>query len=138
MLYCIYFNATHNKNFIFILRYNFVVTSQIASGNLFAALVKKTPAFLSDFNSTPINEATASNKFLELHVYYDSLSYILSKDSPSMDIVMLLSNLGGTIGLFLGISMLSVCEIVHVLIESSILVGHQLKSKQKTRDVSES
>jgi len=39
-----------------------------------------------------------------------------------MDILMLLGNIGGTLGLFLGVSLLSVCELVHVMIESCLIV----------------
>ena len=34
-----------------------------------------------------------------------------------MDIAALLGNIGGNLGLFLGMSMLSVCEIIEILIE---------------------
>ena len=50
-------------------------------------------------------------------MYYDSLSFVSSEDTPSMDIVALLANVGGTLGLFLGISVLSLFEALHVLVE---------------------
>jgi hypothetical protein len=109
------------------------LTSQAVAGTLFAALVKSRPVYASDFTTTtPINDVTTSNKFVELNLYYDSLTYTTSTDSPSMDIVAFLANVGGTLGLFLGISLLSVCELIHVIIESGILVRHRLKNSQKT------
>jgi hypothetical protein len=113
----------------------FSLTSQTYSGNGFALIVNQTPVFFSDFNTTPITEATASNKFVQLYVYYDSFSFTSSQDSSSMDIVAFLGNIGGTLGLFLGVSLLSMCELIHVVIESCILVRHMLKDRQKTTDL---
>jgi len=70
--------------------------------------INENPAILYDFDLTPITVETASNKFVQLFIHYDSLKYTSSTDTPSMDIVTLLSNIGGTLGLFLGISALSV------------------------------
>ena len=36
---------------------------------------------------------------------------------PSMDVVTLLATIGGTLGLFLGISLMHMCELVDVLIQ---------------------
>jgi amiloride-sensitive sodium channel subunit beta len=104
---------------------SYMLTSQSVSGVEFIKLIKKNPTFLSDFNSTPLTVESTSNKFIQLYVYYDSLKYASSTDSPSMDIVMLLGNIGGTLGLFLGVSLLSICEFVHVVIESCFIVKHR-------------
>jgi hypothetical protein len=109
---------------------SFTLTSQTFTGNGYGYLVNATSTFSSDFISTPITDMTASNKFVQLFAYYDSLSFTSSEDSPSMDIVAFLGNIGGTLGLFLGISVLSVCECIHVMVESCILVkGRLIKNK---------
>jgi hypothetical protein len=41
----------------------------------------------------------------------------LLTETPSMDVVALLANIGGTMGLFLGMSLLHVCELAEVFIE---------------------
>jgi hypothetical protein len=110
---------------------SFTLTSQTISGNGYAYLVNATSVFSSDFESTPITDVTASNKFVQLFSYYDSLSFTSSEDSPSMDIVAFLGNIGGTLGLFLGISVLSVCECIHVIVESCILVKDRLNQAKK-------
>ena len=107
--------------------FTFTITTQTMTGLKYVSLIEQTPVFLSDFNSTPINEATASNKFVELSVYYDSLAYSSSKDSPSMDLVSFLGGIGGTLGLFLGVSVLSICELIHTLLESVMLVQRRNK-----------
>ena len=111
-------------------QFTFALTSQTYMGDLFAALVKSSSTLIADFANTPITAETASNKFVQLNLFYDSLTYSLSTDSPSMDIVTLLSNVGGTLGLFLGVSVLSLCELVHVMVESFVLVKHRFKQKQ--------
>jgi hypothetical protein len=105
----------------------FSTSFQTSSGIGYANLIKSKPKLTSDFSSTPINEYTASNKFVQLNIYYDSLSYTMSTDSPSMDIVAFLGSIGGTLGLFLGVSVLSVCELMHVLVEGSIIVKNSLR-----------
>ncbi len=110
--------------------FTFSLTSQTSSGIGYAKLIRETPTFLSDFNSTPITVDTASNKFVQLFVYYDSLKYTSSTDTPSMDIVTLLGNIGGTLGLFLGISLLSICELLHVLVEICLLAKKRLEDRK--------
>jgi len=110
---------------------SFTLTSQKHSGNGYVYLTEQSTVLSSDFNATPITEATTSNKFVQLFMYYDSLSFISSEDTPSMDIVALLANVGGTLGLFLGISVLSLFEAVHVLVEVFILCKNRLKNSNK-------
>ena len=51
-----------------------------------------------------------------------------------MDIVAFLGNIGGTLGLFLGISVLSVCECIHVMVESCILIKDRFKQAKKIKN----
>jgi hypothetical protein len=111
----------------------FTSTSQTYTGMLFETLVKSNPVFASDFSSTPITEETASNKFVELNTYYDKLAYTSSEDSPSMDIVAFFGSIGGTLGLLLGLSVLSFCEVFHVIFESCIHFNRRLMNGRKTR-----
>ena len=46
-----------------------------------------------------------SNDFIRLKIFYGSLSQIEYKESPSMTLFGLISNLGGVLGLFLGIKL---------------------------------
>ena len=97
--------------------YSFEMTSQRSSGYGYTRYIQENPNLSADFKTSPVNSDTASNKFVQLNVFYDSLTYSISTDTPSMDIVSLLANIGGTLGLFLGLSLLSLCELIHVLIE---------------------
>jgi hypothetical protein len=52
-----------------------------------------------------------------LNMFYDSLSYILTTESPQWDAVSLLGSIGGNLGLFLGVSLFSLCELIQVAVE---------------------
>ena len=60
---------------------------------------------------------TASESFVSLNIFYDSLSYIRTSESPQMNVVALLASIGGNLGLFLGVSVFSLCELIEVFIE---------------------
>jgi amiloride-sensitive sodium channel subunit alpha/amiloride-sensitive sodium channel subunit gamma len=110
------------------------LNSQASSGVGYVDSIIENPAISYDFDSTPITVETASNKFVQLFIHYDSLKHTSSTDTPSMDIVTLLSNIGGTLGLFLGISALSVCELLHVLVEIFLLSKKRFEDR-KTNSV---
>ena len=52
-----------------------------------------------------------------MSIFYESLSYILSEETPRMDMVSLLASIGGNLGLFLGVSVFSLYEMVEVALE---------------------
>ena len=68
-------------------------------GNLYADFINSQDNILADFNEQPISYEVAKNNFVNVWLYYSSLSYTLSTETPSMDIVSLLANIGGTIGM---------------------------------------
>ena len=65
-------------------------------------LASKTKYNPEDF-SKPIRD-----NVLKLNIYYDSLSYIHIVEKPAIDKVALFSNIGGSLGLTLGISLVSI------------------------------
>ena len=70
-----------------------------------------------DFVTKPIELETARRSFNIITVYYNSLSYTISSESPQMTVVSMLANLGGNLSLFMGVSLFSLCEIVEILVE---------------------
>jgi hypothetical protein len=52
-----------------------------------------------------------------VYVYYEDLKYTLISQSPKTDTLSLISNIGGILGLLLGISFLSFIEILEIIIE---------------------
>ena len=61
------------------------------------------------------------NSIIKFNVYYESLSYTITTETSAMDIVALLSNIGGTLGLFLGVSVLTVVELVDILLQDFLI-----------------
>ena len=54
---------------------------------------------------------------LILNVYFPELKYTEVSETPKIGVISLISNIGGTLGLFLGISLLSFVEIVEIFFE---------------------
>ena len=71
----------------------------------------------------------AEKNFVYTRIFYESLSYTLTTEAPKIDLVSLLANIGGTLGLFLGVSALSACELVEVLIQIILLRKKSKSSK---------
>jgi hypothetical protein len=55
--------------------------------------------------------------FFSINVYFSDLKYTLITQQPKYEIFDLISNVGGILGLFLGISFISFLEIFEVFAE---------------------
>ena len=86
-------------------------------GDTYLDVVQDNSNLSSDFIDRSITEENVKQSIVRLNIYYDTLSYKESEETPQMDIVTLIANIGGNLGLFLGVSMFSLCEIVTTLIE---------------------
>ena len=83
----------------------------------FSDLIKSNKILASDFVKKDINSETVRPSIIRLFVFYDSLIYSISDETPKFDLIALFSNLGGILSLFLGVSLFSFIEIIQVLIE---------------------
>ena len=70
-----------------------------------------------DFLQTKLDLEMARKSFVGLNIFYKSLSYEISTESPQTDLIWLLASIGGYLGLFLGVSVFSLFEPFVVLIE---------------------
>ncbi len=93
------------------------VSSSKLLGDDFVEYIKKNENLHSDFIRTRVNPPNAANSFVKLNIFYDSLSYELSTESAKMDIASMLASIGGNLGLFLGVSVFSLCELIAMSIE---------------------
>ena len=59
---------------------------------------------------------------LSLTIYYPDLSYTKISESPKLSTSNLISNIGGTMGLYVGISLLSLVEIIELIIEIILII----------------
>jgi hypothetical protein len=106
-------------------------TSYQILGDSYVEYIRKNAKLSSDFNTSPssIDTETARQSIVKLNVYYDTLSYTTSEDFPQWDIISLIASIGGNLGLFLGVCMFSLVEIVTTLLE---VYFHQKTTHIKT------
>ena len=83
----------------------------------------------------PTNDELNSfkNKVVSINVYFSELRYTEITETPSTSLIDLLANIGGTIGLFIGISVLSFVEIVEFLMEIIIIYYEKRKEARKLK-----
>ena len=60
-------------------------------------------------------EANLKSKLLKVNIHFNTLSYEIVTETAALSIPSLLSNIGGTLGLFLGFSVLNLCEMIELL-----------------------
>lgn len=85
-----------------------ISTSPFPPNDYYLNEIKRDQKIISKYsNISLISDTDITNSLLKLSIYYNTLSYTLISESPTMGIVDLLSNLGGVLGLFLGISYIS-------------------------------
>jgi hypothetical protein len=70
-----------------------------------------------DFPNTQIDENIVKKSLIEVSIFYKTLSFELSTESPQMNELTLFANIASNLGLFLGVSVFSLFEPIQVLIE---------------------
>jgi hypothetical protein len=68
------------------------------------------------------NVEEARKSFLMVNIFYKEIAYTYISESPKWNIVSLLSNFGGQLGLFIGMSLLSFLEFFDLFIQTIILL----------------
>ena len=78
--------------------------------------------FTDDFSQWPLDNTDedavekATQRVVSLSVYYESFAYTMSEESPKTDIVSMFASMGGSLSLFLGVSLFSLFEVVDVFV----------------------
>ena len=86
-------------------------------GDLYYEYIRENKNLTSDFVNRPLNKYTITESITSVNIFYNSLSYHLSTETPKLDIIGLLATKGGNLGLFLGVSLLSICELVEIMFQ---------------------
>jgi hypothetical protein len=73
--------------------------------------------FLREQNLTMLSVEDQKNHLIKFNIYFDSFSYKLITEMPSLNIVVLFSNIGGTLGLLMGVSFLTCIELIDFLLQ---------------------
>jgi hypothetical protein len=83
-----------------------------------AAIMAKGQNLTSDFIERKFNDSvTLAQSIVSVNIFYDRLSYTSTTETPQMDGASLFGSIGGNLGLFLGASVFSMCEIIEVMME---------------------
>jgi hypothetical protein len=97
--------------------YKTTISSFQLIGEQYTSILRNNSNLALDFINRTIDATTARESFARVFIFYDSLSYTQTTESPQMNAVSLLGSIGGNLSLFLGVSFFSLCEIVEVVIE---------------------
>jgi hypothetical protein len=92
-------------------------SGQLNGNSYYVDRIKNNPNLAEDFLNRTIDSQTTKESLVNVKIFYESLSYTLTNESPQMDAVYLLGSIGGNLGLFLGISVFSKCEVIEAVIE---------------------
>ena len=84
--------------------------NQMLNNSAFLTMVAKTAAT----NFTPTVSFLQSNT-LQLNVYYNTMGYMVIQESAAVTVDVLIAQFGGNVGLFLGMTFMSLIEIVEVV-----------------------
>lgn len=85
--------------------------------------------FLDIFGTTDISFDTLEKTMSKFFIYFDPLSVTEITQTPSLDLIGLIANVGGTLGLFIGLSLLSLVEFVELLYHLIIIFFRWLNKK---------
>ena len=85
-------------------------------------------SFHTDVNDSDLIEM-AKNGYLKVILNYENLYYTSVDEVPAMTLNDLLGNLGGQLGLFIGISFLSLIELIELIISMCNTVFSHIRSK---------
>ena len=94
--------------------YRTSLSSLLLNGYNYINYIQSNPNLASDFINRTLDLTSARESFVQVNVFYQSLSYTLTTESPQMDGVTLFGSIGGNLGLFLGVSVFSLCELIEV------------------------
>ena len=84
---------------------------------------------INDYDDISIKESYKTR----VEIYFKSLQHIFIKQKPKQHIPELISKIGGVLGLFTGLSLVSLFELTVILIEVGIVCFKKLRNSKKRR-----
>ena len=88
--------------------------------DVYVDVVKRRTNFLSKYDNKTLDTPIILNRLARVNIFYDSLSYTQITESVSMNLVSLLAAIGGFMGMFLGMSLMTLVEFLDILMRFSI------------------
>ncbi|XP_078661502.1 uncharacterized protein LOC144905635 [Branchiostoma floridae x Branchiostoma belcheri] len=96
--------------------YDVWVSSSSWPSETYSSYVLEKISTRSRSKKLPKNLDSIRKNLVRLHLYYQNLNYQEIKDIPSFTIEALLSSIGGLLGLYIGLSVITVCEICNLIV----------------------
>ncbi|KAL3869177.1 hypothetical protein ACJMK2_041888 [Sinanodonta woodiana] len=108
---------------------------------LLEGLCEKDNTTCQSFKTKYTDQRTQSQNFLRLNIYYADLNFEYIEETPQIEAGDFLANVGGVIGLWIGLSVLALCEVLQLITELFAYcvykASHKVRPKQmKNRDKS--
>ncbi|CAF1062449.1 unnamed protein product [Brachionus calyciflorus] len=97
--------------------------------------VRKLSKMIEENKWVNYTEADIRNNAASVYIFYDRLGYELILELEKVGIVDLISNIGGILGLFIGISILSFAELIEIFIEILFVLFENHKKKTKVEKI---
>ncbi|RNA25225.1 acid-sensing ion channel 1-like isoform X1 [Brachionus plicatilis] len=93
------------------------------------------PTFRSKFPYENITFGQVRDSVVALNVYFDSNNYQRIEELPESNFGSLLGNLGGQLGLFLGVSFLTFAELVEIFVQMAIIYFRNLNKSSSRVEI---
>ncbi len=97
--------------------YTFTVSSLDYPTKVFANYIGKKSAIMSRYGNRTPSYDELKGSLVKLNINFQSLQYTLVEESQKTTWLDLVSNVGGTLGLFTGFSFLSLVELLEIIFE---------------------
>lgn len=104
----------------------------------YAEILKENPVIRAHFsnNIDNITFDLLKEKIVSLNIYLSELKYTKSTELPDHSVIDLIASVGGTLGLFLGISLLSFAQIFETFIYMILVLLQKSKSDDLIKEIS--
>ena len=112
--------------------YKFTMSFSKFANDEYLSLIKNNAYLIKALKNKNITIDDLKNNLIQLNVYYETMAYTVITEKTTMDIVSLLSSIGGTLSLFLGLSILSFVEILEFLVQTILIIK---KKNNKVQNV---
>lgn len=119
-------------NFIYLecntIEYDFKISATKFPGKIYAKYLRNNSKIKSKYsNGYDIELEDLRESLVSFSIYYYDFKYTFISQSPKMQLVDLVSNFGGLLGLFVGMSFLSFGELIQIIIEVLIILFEKNK-----------
>jgi hypothetical protein len=112
--------------------YDLVVFNSVYPTKFYVNSVGNDPSFIKLFGNQTDFTHDLKNNLLKLNIFFESISVTRITESSSVNFISLVSNVGGTLGLFLGVSVLSFAEFFDIILSATLLFyDEKIKPKKK-------